>query len=72
MSPMKSIALTEDKIIAWIEIKADGGVVGAFLGKTLDNNRLPAKKVCNSRLEAHTWIEHEAAEFGCSIEWLSS
>jgi len=41
------------KLIAWIETKADGEVVGAFLGETIDNDRAPARKICSSPQEAH-------------------
>lgn len=60
------------KLIAWIETKADGEVVGAFLGETMDNDRVPAKKVCSSTRAAHAWIEHEASQLGLPIEWVSS
>jgi len=60
------------KLIAWIEKKADGEVVGAFLGETMDNHRLPARKTCSSPQEAHAWIEHEASELGLSVDWVVS
>jgi len=60
------------KLIAWIEKKADGEVVGAFLGETMDNHRLPARKTCSSPQEAHAWIEHEAAELGLPVDWVAS
>jgi len=60
------------KLIAWIEKKADGEVVGAFLGETMDNHRLPARKTCNSQQEAHAWIEHEASKLGLSVDWVAS
>lgn len=60
------------KLIAWIEMKAGGEVVGAFLGETLENSRLPAKRVCSSPQEAYVWIEHEATKLGLPVKWVSS
>ncbi len=60
------------KLTAWIETKADGEVVGAFLGETIGNHRLPARKICSSPQEAHAWVEHEAAELGLPVDWVVS
>ena len=60
------------KLIAWIETRADGEVVGGFLGETMDNDRVPAERVCGSPQEAHTWIEHEASQLGLPVEWITS
>lgn len=49
----------------------DGETLGAFLGETVNNERLPATKVCNSRQEARMWVEHEAAKLRLPVEWLT-
>lgn len=53
---------------ALIKTKADGNVLDAFLGETMDGDRLPARKVCSSTRKTHSWIEREAAEFGLTVE----
>jgi len=69
---MRSIVRAAGKLIAWIETKAGGEVVGAFLGETTENKRLPAIRVCSSPQEAHAWIEREAIELGLPVEWIAS
>ena len=58
------------KLVAWIETNAGGELLGAFLGETVDSDRLPAAKVCSSPHEARMWVEHEAAKLGLPVEWL--
>lgn len=69
---MRNAVPVAGKLIAWIETKADGEVVGAFLGETMDNHRLPARKICSSPQEAQAWVEHEATELGLSVDWVVS
>lgn len=69
---VRSAAPLAGKLTAWIEKRADGEVVGAFLGETMDNHRLPARKTCRSPQEAHAWVEREADELGLPVEWVVS
>ena len=70
MSVERKAAPAAGKLVAWIETNADGETLGAFLGETVNNDRLPAMKVCNSPHEAHIWVEHEATKLGLPVEWL--
>lgn len=70
MLSMRNTVPAAGKLIAWIETEADGEVAGAFLGETINNPRLPARKICNSPQEAQAWVEHEAAELGLPVNWV--
>jgi hypothetical protein len=59
------------KLLAWVEPQRDDEVVAAFVGGAA-RQRVPATQVCASVEEAREWVEHEAAEFGLPVEWLSA
>jgi hypothetical protein len=59
------------KLVAWIEMTDDGKAIGAFVGETRANKRLPATKICDSQEEAHAWVNREAYELGLHVEWLT-
>jgi hypothetical protein len=59
------------KLLAWVEPQGDDEVVAAFVGGAA-RQRAPATQVCGSVSEAREWVEHEAAEFGLPVEWLSA
>jgi hypothetical protein len=58
------------KLLAWVEPQGDEEFVAAFVGGAAPQ-RAPAVQVSATPEEAREWIEHEAAEFGLPVEWLS-
>ena len=70
MSVKRGTAPAAGKLVAWVETNADGALLGAFLGETVDSHRLPATKACSSPHEARMWVEHEAAKLRLPVEWL--
>ena len=62
----------DSKLLAWIERCDDDAYVAAFVGKPAAHQRAPATQLCASSDEARQWVEHEAAEFGLPVEWVSA
>ena len=58
------------KLLAWVQPQNDDEFVAAFVGGAA-RQRMPATRICASVDKAREWVEHEAAEFGLPVEWLS-
>jgi hypothetical protein len=58
------------KLLAWVEPKDDDEFLAAYVGGAA-TKRWPATQLCASPDEARRWVEHDAAELGVPVEWVS-
>lgn len=58
-----------DKVLAWLALKDEGRVEAAFVAA--GTKREPVRRSFRDQEAARRWVEHEAAELGVSIRWVT-
>lgn len=60
--------MVADKVLAWLAQK-DDRIEAAFVAA--GTKREPARRVFKDPDAARKWVEHEAAELGAAISWVT-